>query len=611
MNNVRVCIIDSGVDITHPSINSININGYSIEYSDKANRIVIKDGIFDDSIGHGTAVTAIIQNIFPSAAITMVKLLDDDLSVSPDLLYKALEHLSENNQYDLINLSLGIVELTDISHLEMLCKRIVAQGTLIISAFDNTGAVSFPASFDCVIGVDSSIDCRKINHWEYVENSIVNIRGIGSVQRVPWKNPQYVITNGNSFTCACITGYAALFISECACHSCDDLLEIFKKKAVAVYTAKRPNKKHLNHLDPNLLGRAALFPINKETQSLLRYTDLLPFQIKDVYDIKYSGNVGKRVNEIISCELPNDMIVRDFAELQFSEIDSLIVGHIVDIERILKSSDLIYGKINMALKENKRVFLFDKPNEKSLMKNHNVYFPENQFRHIIDKTMMKLFYIPQPILGIVGTSSKQGKFTLHLEIRKRFLRDGYKLGSLGTEPHSVLFGFDETFHCGFNSKLKMSITDTVQTVNQLMWNISRKSPDIITVGFQAGLTPKNIFDLSGYPLVHHLVLHGTRPDAFLLCFNYDDEIDTIEDCIKTAEGITGGVVIGLVCFPKILRKRWEKDENHFATVPSQNIELLKQKLSGVFGIPVYVLGQKKDMDDAYKHCISFFAEKEK
>ena len=79
-------------------------------------------------------------------------------------------------------------------------------------------------------------------------------------------------------------------------------------------------------------------------------------------------------------------------------------------------------------------------------------------------------------------------------------------------------------------------------------------------------------------MVHHLVLHGARPDALFLCFNSDDEIDTIESNIKIAEGISEGKVIGLVCFPTILKKRWEKDNDHYTDVTENQITQMKKKL---------------------------------
>ena len=605
---VRICIIDSGVDLSHPAIDRNRIKGFSI-FPSEDGELIIQNDRYDDSVGHGTAVTSIIQSVAHDSDITMIKLLEDDLTVDPELLNKTLEYIAENNNYDIINLSLGTIDCPDITWLEHLCQTIANQGTIIISAFD-AGAVSFPAYFDCVVGVDSSPNCKKTNQWEFLDDSIVNIRGIGTLQRVAWKNPRYVLTNGNSFTCACITGHAALLISKYNCNSQKELLKLFKEKAIVALSGSK-GEKDCYHFDPSCLGKVALFPINKETHSLLRFPDLLPFRIVEAYDTKYSGNVGNRVGRLLSCELQDDMVVKNLSELKFENLDGLIVGHTNQISSIVQINDLIKDRIYHAVRENKKIFLFDKPDDPLLLDNPNVFYPRDDYVSLIDKAINKLYYIPQPVIGVAGTSSKQGKFTFQLELKRRLQRDGYRVGALGTEPHSALFGFNEVFHCGYNSKLEMSISDTVKAVNHLMWNISKGKPDIIIVGFQSGLTPKNIYDLSSYPLVHHLVLHGARPDALFLCFNSDDEIDTIESNIKIAEGISEGKVIGLVCFPKILKKRWEKDNDHYTDVTENQITQMKKKLKEKFVLPVFVIGNETDMEDAYTSCIDYFSEEEK
>lgn len=48
----------------------------------------------------------------------------------------------------------------------------------------------------------------------------------------------------------------------------------------------------------------------------------------------------------------------------------------------------------------------------------------------------------KPIVAICGTSSKQGKFHIQLELRKRFQSNGYKLFQTSTEPTGYLFGMD-------------------------------------------------------------------------------------------------------------------------------------------------------------------------
>ena len=85
-----------------------------------------------------------------------------------------------------------------------------------------------------------------------------------------------------------------------------------------------------------------------------------------------------------------------------------------------------------------------------------VYFPDILRENIPQNYFGKLYSIGKPVLMISGTGSQQGKFSLQLKLRDRFKQEGYRVGQLGTEPSSLLFGMDEVFPCGYGSKVKLS-----------------------------------------------------------------------------------------------------------------------------------------------------------
>ena len=85
---------------------------------------------------------------------------------------------------------------------------------------------------------------------------------------------------------------------------------------------------------------------------------------------------------------------------------------------------------------------------------------------------------------ISGTGSQQGKFSLQLKLRNKFIQGGYKVGQLGTEPSSLLFGIDEVFPSGYGSVVNLSEEEIISRVNSQMHSIEEKNPDIILVGTQ-------------------------------------------------------------------------------------------------------------------------------
>src|ERR1700730_17247702 len=92
---MRIAVIDSAVNPRHPHITSL-AGGVSIG----------REGSVLDTLGHGTAVMAAIQEKAPDNEYFAVKLFHDELRATTDELLEALEW-TVVNKMDLVNLSLG------------------------------------------------------------------------------------------------------------------------------------------------------------------------------------------------------------------------------------------------------------------------------------------------------------------------------------------------------------------------------------------------------------------------------------------------------------------------------------------------------------------------
>ena len=198
----NVLIIDSGVT-NHPIFEKAEI--YTTGFRDQK-------GLADvcDNVGHGTAIFSLVAKKLNMKEIHVyvLKLFESFYECTVENLIECLGYVVENNIYDVINMSFGIVAVDDVHHikkLKALCDEIEKQGTIIVSAYDNDGAVSYPAFFKSVIGVDTSKKANKRTEYEYVRNSCVNILGYGKSQKVAWSYPRYTIMDGNSFACANVT----------------------------------------------------------------------------------------------------------------------------------------------------------------------------------------------------------------------------------------------------------------------------------------------------------------------------------------------------------------------------------------------------------------------
>ncbi len=89
---VRIAVIDSGVNPSHPHITRVN-GGWP-------------ENDFTDRLGHGTAVMAAIQEKAPDAEYFAVRIFDRELRTNIDTLLAAIQWAIDHHM-DVVNLSLG------------------------------------------------------------------------------------------------------------------------------------------------------------------------------------------------------------------------------------------------------------------------------------------------------------------------------------------------------------------------------------------------------------------------------------------------------------------------------------------------------------------------
>ena len=120
---VRVAVVDSGVNPSHPHIGRV-AGGLTVVPG------AANGGDFLDRVGHGTAVTAAIQERAPGADLFIVKVFDRALSASIDTLVAGIDAAWRHGA-DLINLSLGTPNRAHAAALRAAADRAAAAGALI------------------------------------------------------------------------------------------------------------------------------------------------------------------------------------------------------------------------------------------------------------------------------------------------------------------------------------------------------------------------------------------------------------------------------------------------------------------------------------------------
>lgn len=502
-------------------------------------------------------------------------------------------------------MSLGTCSMDKIDEIYRLCQTLLDRGTLIVSAFDNSGAISFPAVFDNVIGVISSTSCLRSSEFECYDGSFVNYGADGNNQRVCWLNQKVSIAHGNSFACAHMTGIISNIPLEhrVSLASISLYLKDYAKQSFSFQASAVPRS-------INKVGqKACIFPFNKETHSILRFENYLSFEIVDVFDSRYSARIGASTNSLLGICNEKDHIIKSLEQIDYESFDFFILGHFDQLIQRKSQEEILQKVILQCVDRKILVFSFDCLSKLWGEQFNNIptlYSPEIDCNKFNTNPFGMLYRIPKPVLGIFGTSSQQGKFTLQLFLRYLFQEDGYNIGQLGSEPSAALFGMDECFHYGYNSLNELNGPELIKHVNFLMYRIlTTKRPDIILVGAQSGILPWEFGNINGYATRQVSYFLATNPDKVVLCINAFDTIDCIARTIGFIESVVDCEVIALVVFPQT----YDTEENTsigFTKITPQKYSSLKNKLIRLFHRKVFLLGDEAEMRRLYSHIIDSF-----
>lgn len=202
---VVIAVIDSGVHPGHDHITASRLIPGVMVLSD--GEVVEGEGVWLDQLGHGTAVTAAIQEKAPDARCIPVRVFRDGLKTSAAALIAAIRW-SIAREADVINLSLGSVNAAHRDAFAAVMDEAAVAGVVVVAAYEANGAPCYPGSLPGVIGVDVDWDCPRTEYglrWQ-AEGPV--FRASGYPRPVPGVPPQRNLY-GVSFAVAQVSGFVA------------------------------------------------------------------------------------------------------------------------------------------------------------------------------------------------------------------------------------------------------------------------------------------------------------------------------------------------------------------------------------------------------------------
>lgn len=209
---VRVAVIDSGIEESHPRLAAMKIRD-SVGFEEEGSGVKAIENEGHDTYGHGTAVAGIIHEVAPEAEIGSFRVIDAR-SVSRTHLICAGVREAMNRGYHVLNCSFGCRGLAKfiLPHKEW-ADEAWLRGAHIVAACSNTDSreAEWPSHFASVIGVDLAETTSDDLFFRH--DQLVSFSARGENVEVAWIGGGVQNQTGTSFAAPRVSGVIARILS--------------------------------------------------------------------------------------------------------------------------------------------------------------------------------------------------------------------------------------------------------------------------------------------------------------------------------------------------------------------------------------------------------------
>lgn len=528
---MKLAIIDSGIDGNQ--FKCIDLRQYRVD----KDKIELEEAI--DNMGHGTNMLGIIlsESLIKPEVISYRPVIHKNQLSNLSLAFAIQDAVKLG--CNLINISMGNNNLFERLYVDKACEVAYNAGVKIICAFSNNNDIVVPWASPYTLKViqgdtnDQSIHIKKYIYG----NQVLSVEK--KVIRYRFPDGRKKFTVGHSAAAAFITGRMLKLFCVGEENMMERLLSSKEKIELSgIYQKIETFKKPL--LDSEIskvhYKSAAVIPFSKEMESMINfqeYTNIDKFVVgvefgscRDMVSLNISGKKLKLISQT--------------EQLMEYELDLIVIGYLDKLTAY--KEDANYGKIvDIAIKKKADIYSFlpleKKFKEKCQKNNIMVYETKVYDKKFVQEMMDKVPFsiLPKtPVLGIFGTSSKQGKFTLQMLIRQTMDRVGIRYAFVGTEHQSEFMDADICFPYGYaaDKNIVIGMENVINVLSRMIYYVEQcKSPETFLIGGQSWLIP---YDIENQTAIYNLVyLEATRPDYAVVVVNPEvDHEQYIQDTIN-------------------------------------------------------------------------------
>ncbi len=207
---VKVAILDSGIDATHPDVGPVQ--GYMTIREAEDGKLVYDEARHEDSFGHATACAGVIRAVAPDCELYSVKVLGSGLSGSGRVFAAGLRWAIDNG-IQVCNLSLGTTKRDFFGVFHELADLAYFRNVALVTAANNMPIPSFPSVYASVISV-ASHEGKDPYEYYYNPKPPVEFGAPGIDVRLAWLEHKHITATGNSYAAPHVAGLVARILSK-------------------------------------------------------------------------------------------------------------------------------------------------------------------------------------------------------------------------------------------------------------------------------------------------------------------------------------------------------------------------------------------------------------
>ncbi len=209
---VRIAVLDSGIDSTHPELGDITLSD-NLCVKAEGGMISVHEGDGADVFGHGTAVAGILHKIAPEAEIGNFRVLGAFKEARSSVI-RAGARLAIDRGYDILNCSFGCPGRAEfVMSFKSWIDEAYIRGVHVVAACNNQdySIAEWPAHFPSAISVTRTAGGPEELFFQ--AGDLVEFGARGEEKKAAWLGGGTRSVIGSSFSAPRVSGLLARLLS--------------------------------------------------------------------------------------------------------------------------------------------------------------------------------------------------------------------------------------------------------------------------------------------------------------------------------------------------------------------------------------------------------------